>query len=580
VANAIEILVYVTDDQKRVQECAEALLKHTPKNVSILFLGSQLSSATSRCILQYCKRSRRGSSPIGLFGTQVPCSQSVLLNRGLSHAKAQHVVILNENVIVTAGWLEALKECLLSESSIGISCPLVLGGFRQSLFKRSPDRHTIDDIAKFVRRFSQRKYPRITSAEACLFVKKEVIEQLGSFDPESSFPEVEYSHQARKRGFSVAVADQAFVHYRVKEQDRCAPIEDDQDMLVDLRQKFKLLIDSPIDLDTPEEKDSPVEDFSTAVLTSQNEKAKRSTTLSPCGLDYIIPICNTGGGDYEDRLAALNYLIEHFLARQTDVDLHLILVEQVVDSILSTYISGVVFPPGLDHTTVTVEHPIFVKPWLYNIGIANTKYDDFILAESEVYSDQDFLRNVLDFANAKSLKWCFCWDQIYYLSQKCRDILVKTDRLKIELPPKPMGYYDAMACGWCHRKTPSRSGAEGGMVYFQKSFWEDQLHGANELLRELGGNDNDLAYRAYRLSGTYATYSLPIYHLWHAISHIKKGTYKNINMRLCSWLESDDNYRIVGSVLSGCKLGNLCSPLLVTGDMIQRMPVLARWRTQ
>lgn len=233
-------------------------------------------------------------------------------------------------------------------------------------------------------------------------------------------------------------------------------------------------------------------------------------------INYIIPLCNAGR-DFDERLINMNFILNDFLTKQTNVIVNAIIVEQIVDSQYNLFCDALKFPETLQHETIIVKHEDFVKPWLYNLGVNKAIGQHIIIAESDVYSNEDFFSNFLEFVNTEKLKWCFMWDKVEKITKESKKKLMQEHVLDLE--------------GSDTRK-PERGKCEGMGVYFRKDFWIDELHGANELFRKLGGNDNELAFRANYLTNKYPKFHNTIIHLWHPGSYMKKDKVRSDNVKM------------------------------------------------
>lgn len=268
-------------------------------------------------------------------------------------------------------------------------------------------------------------------------------------------------------------------------------------------------------------------------------------------LDYVIPLANLNDGSQEDRIKDLQYVIDKYLLLQRDIKLRLVLIEQRLDINYPLIIDNITLPSRLNCTVKVVNHPIFCKPWLYNLGAKLVQSDTFAIAEAECFAvNQTHLRDSVWWLKKKQVGWCFAWNKITYLSSKSRQRLFDNGILE----PEPHPQCNPLT------KVPEPGKAEGGIVLFRTKFWQDKLRGADECYTFLGGNDNELAFRAHKVSGEYRLFPGQIYHLWHKISSIKFGNTKKINSERFKQLRQGDNYKIVQNVLLQHELGNDNAP--------------------
>lgn len=218
-------------------------------------------------------------------------------------------------------------------------------------------------------------------------------------------------------------------------------------------------------------------------------------------INYIIPLCkNVAQDDAQDRLDNLNSIITRSLARQSCCTVRLILIEQITEDNGEAY-----FLPRVDRTTKleivsqTVRYPIFVKGWLYNIGAHMVDGEHLVMGESDCICLEDAMMPLVRQVEDKNVPWMVGWSKLYYTNQNEKRAFLAGGTLRFE---RNEGI------------TPRKFKAEGGLVYFKKDFFQS-LGGYSEWLVELGGPDNDIAFRARWFSGKYESFNCRIYHLWH-----------------------------------------------------------------
>ena len=163
------------------------------------------------------------------------------------------------------------------------------------------------------------------------------------------------------------------------------------------------------------------------------------------------------------------------------------------------YTNNLDVPKNLNITKKVVRYPIFNKPWLYNIGVKLSKTDNILLAEGDINVNRKYFIELKEFIKNSNKKWFFAWNRIKYWNENA-DKVLRDDKPRIGM-------------------------AEGGIVYFNKSFYWD-IGGANEHIQELGGIDNELIRRASFISKTYDSFEWIINHMWHPISKVKKDKWK------------------------------------------------------
>ncbi|HIP26159.1 MAG TPA: DUF616 domain-containing protein, partial [Flavobacteriaceae bacterium] len=152
------------------------------------------------------------------------------VNRGFLESKADFVVLLNSDTIVTQKWIEKILACFDSNKKIGIVGPLSNAASWQTVPVRNdkefggwlvneiPNRYTIEEMGLLVETLSTKIYPKVPSVNGfCYVIKREVLDINGSLD-EEYFPtgygeEDDFSIRAKDAGFEIAVADDTYIFH-------------------------------------------------------------------------------------------------------------------------------------------------------------------------------------------------------------------------------------------------------------------------------------------------------------------------------------------------------------------------------
>jgi GT2 family glycosyltransferase len=141
-------------------------------------------------------------------------------NQGLAAARGTHLVLLNNDVIVTAGWLEALIAVQQRNPAVGCSAPRT---------NRITGTQQIDDVpygddlaglpafaAARARDFRGQWTREYRVVGFCMCLDRRVVEEIGGLDPRfgtGNFEDDDYSMRIRAAGYDIAVCEDAFIHH-------------------------------------------------------------------------------------------------------------------------------------------------------------------------------------------------------------------------------------------------------------------------------------------------------------------------------------------------------------------------------
>ncbi len=140
-------------------------------------------------------------------------------NQGLRAARGRHFVLLNNDVVVTPGWLETLLEHVRLDPRIGILGPRTNFASGPQLVPKV-GYGSLDGLEAYARDFAKANkglrmvFPRVTGL--CMLVTGRCREAVGLLDERfglGNFEDDDYCLRAIQAGFQCAIAGDVFVHH-------------------------------------------------------------------------------------------------------------------------------------------------------------------------------------------------------------------------------------------------------------------------------------------------------------------------------------------------------------------------------
>lgn len=139
-------------------------------------------------------------------------------NQGMKLASGDDVLLLNNDTIVTANWLDNLKKCLYSSPDIGAVGPVTNNcSYYQTI---SVDYKSVDEMHEFAKKHNSSNHflweERLKLIGFCLLVKKDVIKQIGLLDEVFSpgnFEDDDYCVRMRRAGYRLFLCKDTFIHH-------------------------------------------------------------------------------------------------------------------------------------------------------------------------------------------------------------------------------------------------------------------------------------------------------------------------------------------------------------------------------
>lgn len=140
-------------------------------------------------------------------------------NQAIAAARGEYIVLLNNDVIVTEGWLDSLLAAFDRVPGIGVSAPR---SNRVAGDQITPDAEYEDlqqmqaYAAKRRERFRGEGYLTDRAIGLCLCIDRRVIEEVGGIDERfgaGNFEDDDFCIRVRAAGYRIFVCDDAFIHH-------------------------------------------------------------------------------------------------------------------------------------------------------------------------------------------------------------------------------------------------------------------------------------------------------------------------------------------------------------------------------
>jgi len=204
-----DIVIPVWDQLEVTRECVESIRKHTAQPYRLIVVDNG-SSVDTKIYLEALK---------DLFKTDMLLLRNErnlgfvkAVNQALRSSDAPYVCLLNNDTVVTDGWLSEMIKVFESNPGLGILNPSsnTLGQFPSQGM-------TIDSYAAGIRVYSLQTQELYTCRGFCMLIKREVIDKVGLLDEAYGigyFEETDYCKRAQGAGFKMARAKASYVYHK------------------------------------------------------------------------------------------------------------------------------------------------------------------------------------------------------------------------------------------------------------------------------------------------------------------------------------------------------------------------------
>lgn len=213
----VSVIVVTCDNLMFNRACLESLDARTEwPNLELIFVDNGSGDGTVTWLQEEAAR-RPDLLKIIANGENRGFGPAV--NQGLAAASGDFLCLLNNDTVVSRGWLSALVAHLQANPSLGMVSPSTNDASNESRVEAPyPDVASMPDWA---RRFTRRNAGEIVQvpmlAMFCVVFPRRVFETVGFLDEQflvGMFEDDDYSRRVRNAGYELGCARDSFVHHR------------------------------------------------------------------------------------------------------------------------------------------------------------------------------------------------------------------------------------------------------------------------------------------------------------------------------------------------------------------------------
>jgi GT2 family glycosyltransferase/Tfp pilus assembly protein PilF len=256
-ANKLTSIVILTYNQLNyTRKCLASILKNTSEPFELIVVDNGSSDDTVE-YLQTALNEQKPEIKFKILQNKRNLGFAAANNQGIAAARGDYILLLNNDVVVTRGWLRRLLACAEQDTQIGLVGPQTnyIAG-PQRVTDVSYDVESLEGLDSFAEAFAKKNRGQHKEqwriVGFCMLIKRQVIEKIGGLDIRyglGNFEDDDFCIRARLAGFKARIAENCFVHHFGGKTFKGARI-DYQDSLNKnweiFKQKWNIPADTPV----------------------------------------------------------------------------------------------------------------------------------------------------------------------------------------------------------------------------------------------------------------------------------------------------------------------------------------------
>lgn len=216
-ARLASVIILCCNELEYTRLCLESVLRHTRPPYELVLVDNGSTDGTPGFLEEF--RARPGPVHVEVIRNETNRGFPAGCNQGLVRARGEYVVFLNNDTIVTPGWLDGLVAWAHHDwPSVGL-----VGAV--SNYAAPPQQvpagyNDLRELEGFAARRRQEYAGQAVQVDRltgfCLLVRREVLERIGGFDEQFGlgfFDDDDLCVRAREAGFRLLLALDVFIHH-------------------------------------------------------------------------------------------------------------------------------------------------------------------------------------------------------------------------------------------------------------------------------------------------------------------------------------------------------------------------------
>ena len=209
------IIILTLNEVEYTRKCVESIRSHTPEPHEIIFVDNGSKDGT----IKWLKKLTQENPNFKLIENKINLGFAKGCNQGIAASSGEYILLLNNDVLVTEGWLSGMHECIDSAPDIGVVGPMTnnISGLQKVANADYGDPDHLEEYAKAFR--EKNRYRRIPARRIvgfCMLFRRELVEKIGLLDEtfgSGNYEDDDFCLRAALEGYRNIIAGDVFIHH-------------------------------------------------------------------------------------------------------------------------------------------------------------------------------------------------------------------------------------------------------------------------------------------------------------------------------------------------------------------------------
>ena len=214
----VSIVMLTYNQLEDTKICVESLFKHTTDvNYELIFVDNGSTKDDTIAYLDGLKKEHKNIKTIyNKENLGFACAN----NQGIEISEGEYVLLLNNDVILTDGWLSRMIQVAESDDKIGVVAPCTNHASGRQVVTFSGTEEDDEGIQKFAKEVLLKKAGNWISVSRiigfCMLIKREVLFKVGVLDEmfgPGGYEDYDYSMRVKHENYDIVIAMDTFIFH-------------------------------------------------------------------------------------------------------------------------------------------------------------------------------------------------------------------------------------------------------------------------------------------------------------------------------------------------------------------------------